>query len=845
MTAVDYFQSYENYFWAWEENGDVLAIPNGSTIIYTEEIIPLLRELAENGLPVFGSVLLAIIAINPNNNNALESALDIYQKGRTTQKIIESDGYKFLKVLQSLPQEFREGRRRNLVLQTIFENSHNRNNVSSSRGIVGYLKNGKGRGKSQQQKPLPDRIKYKDFYTFDLLFRRYPHVNALIKALQDLPIMEEEKLPDFEDATTSDIHYEDFVEALMSHSQTFQVGALIKPIWAGFKIPIFNAHPSEQPLGGVSDLANKGNFDRLLVSEFANDDLVFMSRIANNEALYLHREMPPVSDKLQRIMLVDVSIKAWGIPKILAHACSLAIAKHPKSKTESVAFAVGKQHHQLNYATIGGVVDGLQLVSINLNSSAGVHDFLKAYNHNKQLEIFYFTTDEALKYAEIQKLLSENAGIFKYIITTNAAGEISFYRNKNKAFKHLQTIKLPLKQLWTAPKRTYEIKSKIVTSPGLSYPILYPIPVDIKRVLPVGNERYFVSHGCLFRHNRVDATIKGCELIMENLPKSGVFEIGKASNGHLYFIAFNPQKRTIGITDLITFDTMNTFFHEWKAGPYTEFIYLNQQFVYLNKNSEAHTFTPNFETKTVVIEKVAFDRSVFEMESQDRQEESEKEPNFGYRFNVLKKVTSICIDAESRLIFNSHKLQYGETVFFSLANMITLAKLAEANYSSEKKAFVFPDESEIKVSQHGLIILRSSNNKIPTIYISPTIDNMVGMATEKHFAGYDYFYKLPYVNFNLVNCGIDKLTCTKILRKYTEFGLSEAKKIIDNAPTSFSLNMKLDQAEKMVLELENNGCKLTFSSNSTENQEFISTKLFSEKYIQEFISQILKYGAIT
>jgi hypothetical protein len=42
--------------------------------------------------------------------------------------------------------------------------------------------------------------------------------------------------------------------------------------------------PGEQPIGGVSDITNKGDLHRMLLSEYANEDEVFMNRIANNEA---------------------------------------------------------------------------------------------------------------------------------------------------------------------------------------------------------------------------------------------------------------------------------------------------------------------------------------------------------------------------------------------------------------------------------------------------------------------------------------------------------------------------------------------------------------------------------
>lgn len=67
-------------------------------------------------------------------------------------------------------------------------------------------------------------------------------------------------------------------------------------------------HVSEQqdlPLGGVSDLANRGDLDRLLLSELAHDDLTLAVRVAIKEALYLRRESPPRIPPSGRALLID------------------------------------------------------------------------------------------------------------------------------------------------------------------------------------------------------------------------------------------------------------------------------------------------------------------------------------------------------------------------------------------------------------------------------------------------------------------------------------------------------------------------------------------------------------
>ena len=70
----------------------------------------------------------------------------------------------------------------------------------------------------------------------------------------------------------------------------------------------------ELPLGGVSDLSNRGPLDRLLVSELANDELTLSVRVALNEALYLRREIAaapapePPGDPAGR------GVRMWGVP---------------------------------------------------------------------------------------------------------------------------------------------------------------------------------------------------------------------------------------------------------------------------------------------------------------------------------------------------------------------------------------------------------------------------------------------------------------------------------------------------------------------------------------------------
>ncbi|NJO02197.1 MAG: hypothetical protein HC880_11360 [Bacteroidia bacterium] len=149
--------------------------------------------------------------------------------------------------------------------------------------------------------------------------------------MAEIPEIEiEEDLPDFPGPPTPSP--QERIEQLLSHEQTFHLGALVRSLWAGLSIPLHSPLPNQQPLGGFSDISNKGSLNRLLISEFAYDDLSFLSRLANQEALYINREMPPQSDNRERIILIDVSIKTGARLEALPMPCCWPSRGTPKVK---------------------------------------------------------------------------------------------------------------------------------------------------------------------------------------------------------------------------------------------------------------------------------------------------------------------------------------------------------------------------------------------------------------------------------------------------------------------------------------------------------------------------------
>ncbi|MGC4104122.1 hypothetical protein [Ferruginibacter sp.] len=605
MDFKRYYQSSKDYFWAWEDAGDVIAVTGGSTIAYTKYAAELLETLAENGLPSFGAFLLTMIATNNTIDDSLHQVKEkvaalssVFPKEVNFGAEFFHDAFAFLEILRGLPAEYKTGKRRQVLLQTIFAEGHNKFNVSTSKGLVLALKDKRrDRNRTRETAELIRQTTIRDFRSIALLLRQFSDAASIIKAMGELPELEEAELQLLESTSVQKETYEDFVEELMDHPHTFHIAALIKPIWAGFNIPIFNAHPSEQPLGGVSDLSNKGDFDKLLLSEFANDDLVFMNRVANNEALYIHREMPPVRDKLHRVILVDISLKAWGTPKILAFATYIAIARHPKTLSECSAFVVGNTYTAVSCYDTGQVIDALQQVDAGLHAAKGLAAFLEAHKQDKQLEIFYITTTDALKYPQVQAVMAAYNPLFKYIITATADGELNFYQNKNNARRRLQTIRLPLEKLWvknTAKNKTF-VPLKAKPAQDAAYlPLLLPLPRKVKKMLVVnGGEKYCVANRCLLKQasDKDRTQVNGWELVLKNVPGNAFYEIGKMDSGEVIFLHYNLQNQELHIVNLHTKQQAKTIFDKWKKAGCKEFLFdRDQKFKFYHYNLHIFSF---------------------------------------------------------------------------------------------------------------------------------------------------------------------------------------------------------------------------------------------------------------
>lgn len=259
MDIIAYFQSYINYFWEWTTDEDVpddtrynennlISIPNVGAIAYRPYVMEILKELKEQGLPPFGSLLLVLYALHDGYLN-LDGVFYYLNRQKDNFAENESDvdlAIKFLENLSSIGSSLKRGQNKIILLQTIFKDSHNR--VSSvNSGLILKIFETKPHiiGEAAVKKPLTSIAVNRDIKTLALLQNKFPTRKSIINAMKgftDISELEDEVV---EEETTVETN-KDFIQELIEEPKTFQVGSLIKRIWSGLKIPMRHLSPDRK-----------------------------------------------------------------------------------------------------------------------------------------------------------------------------------------------------------------------------------------------------------------------------------------------------------------------------------------------------------------------------------------------------------------------------------------------------------------------------------------------------------------------------------------------------------------------------------------------------------------------
>lgn len=760
MELKAYFQSYENYFWEWKTDEDIpgdsgyndnnlISVPGVGAIAYRPYIMEVLKELQPIGWAPFGALLMVLYAMQDGYTDfagPLRKTAEFYSTGNfefNAEREIE-----FLEKIKALPRVYKQKQNIIILLQTLFKDSHNRISASNAEATLRiYYKRPQELAASAEKQHAGPSVLNKDLSALDLN-ERFPTTQSIIDAMKGL--VDEPELNDeiAQEETTAKTN-KDFIKELIEEPKTFQVGSLIKRIWSGLRIPMRHLSPGEQPIGGISDMTNKGDFHRMLLSEFANEDEVFMNRVANNEALYIQREIPPEENIFERVILIDTSLRNWGTPKVLAFASAIAVIKHPKAHSECKVFALGQTGLPISLNKVEEVIESLNHVSPVLEVSEALEKFFNKENTKKDIEVFFITHQDNVTDEKVQKVIHQNRDRLKFLVTTTSDGEINFYKHHQGARKHIQKIKLPLQELWANPPRqktaTINLNGKKTDLP-LNYPILFPTPTNkITQFLYEGEFFILSSKKQLLKTYLSDnyydkhsydyyKTYHGCEVLIEDISvkSSGKFALAKNKQQHFILCQYQPNKKLVSKLNLNTKEYSEQNVTGLNIPKTYELIYFGKNF-YLHEFANPLLYKINIEGN-ISLETISGKDKEIDKNTIKAGTEAAKLKQSGLK--IINNFNRVGINVYGDLVISGHQLYSASenTLNFS-KNRYEIKVFAEQN----KNKFTFPDGSEIIADSRGMLTFRSSNKSIEEFFIPSTANGFLSLATYTEFGGSEYY----------------------------------------------------------------------------------------------------------
>lgn len=755
--AIYYFQSYTDYFWQWEidymfekniiedvkdyQGGiNCIAIPDGVTIAYKEQIEEIIKAISSNDLPPFGALILVFLVTNSGEvSNTIDELFEKIQKKFEDdlhfKHVYFEEAQNFLKTLISLPQKYKKGKNRIDLFIFLFKEVNHGFHKKYTEGILTCIKN-----KAFELNECSRKIEItmsalsKDFNSLALLDERYPTVNDLLKAWgKAVPIEIEPEDTEIEAISENP----DLIQQLIEDPKTFFMGNLIKRIWSGIQLPMHYVHPGEMPLGGISDVTNKGNFDNLLISEFANDDLIFLHRIANKEALFIRRETTPEEDLRTRVFLIDTTIKNWGTPKILSFATAFALLHHPKNQMDFQPYAVGKTYTKLAFEEKNDIIEGLQITSPLLDASSAIEKFITECEE-ENIEITLFASPKTLQHANMQRVFNRYHDKFGGVITADTAGNIDVYKLKNGSKRLTKHIQLPLEELWANPPRAGrgKVNNTKKLEPIIEYPLLYGYPNGYLTHFFTTDTGYVLQKkGVLYKMNSQD---KGFDIIKTDLHFIAGMKKPIATTifeEELVAVGFNSSEELVIKNGYQSYKYKGDYSEQYKAFVRNLLVHEDELYLITKKYYSADPEFLKINLKHKFIDKVSSPsnklKGVYE---------KIRSNYFSYfSGSVFTKIKSIAITKNLEFIFNDlHKLKIeDDQILFRLDRKDTEYSLF-AEYV-DRKEFSFGGGYKINIDKKGILTFSNPDPTITTFYLSSYIEMSLAMATDTEFAGNEYF----------------------------------------------------------------------------------------------------------
>lgn len=317
--------------WRWTDGGKVITWQDGTTVAFAEELTAIFKHCGPRRLPVFPVIVYLLAACRGrflDDTPSVQAA-----QGRVREELLAAG--RQLRKLAALPADLRQSpeARAEMALMIV---EHEPKRLLATGLVENWEKWLQG---GATDRVGPEQADYAPFQLRQMSSGLAAISEQILRlrletGLPALPqpalLPEAAKVPPPAAEESSPVPLRDLLQQLEKDAEFRGIAQMARRVLAALALPGRRTVQEDLPAGGVSDVANRGTPERLLLTELAHEPDVMAARLVLGEALYLRREPPAVQNNPPPLVLIDTSLRLWGLPRVFAAACGLAIlaARH-------------------------------------------------------------------------------------------------------------------------------------------------------------------------------------------------------------------------------------------------------------------------------------------------------------------------------------------------------------------------------------------------------------------------------------------------------------------------------------------------------------------------------------
>ena len=444
--------------WRWDETAGAIVWNEGGTIAFRGELVPVLRRLAPRGLPSMNALAWLLGACRQNWPEAAKSLVS--QAGALASAdrcelpdwlpklMVQLDAMHGLRAeLRTLPAAKAE------LAAMVFEPWRWEVGAEDAQRVVRMLAEYREPDlvapRAGSQNRLGDvlaglQLLHEGLKEFDAEAFRLRFQTGLEQAIEPADV-------DLEPAERT----RQLIARLQDDEELGGLARVARHLLAAIHLPRTISDREDLPVGGVSDISNRGPLDRLLSSELAHDDLTLAVRVAMNEALYLRRETPPSNPPKHRAVLLDSGVRLWGIPRVFATAVGMALAAGGQRSVRVDLFrAAGDRVVPVSLADRAGVVAHLETLEPDAHPGRSLAAFgATASTEAGLLDAVVVTGEDVTADHDFQRSLAALQLPSLLLATVSREGRFRLVSQGLRGKKLLGEARLELDKLLSRPPR--------------------------------------------------------------------------------------------------------------------------------------------------------------------------------------------------------------------------------------------------------------------------------------------------------------------------------------------------------------------------------------------------------